>query len=306
MARRRFGSGYAEHLVRVVPALLAVMLAVMLASSLLTAEPQSTPARRIVSLVPAVTETLFAMGAGETVVGVSSYDNYPAKVASLPRVGALVDPDFERILGLRPDLAIVYASAAELVTRLERAGIRVFRYRHGGLADIATMIRGVGTHVGRTREAELLVRRIEADIEEVQRAVAGRRRPSTLLIFTREAGTLRGIYASAGVGFLHDMLIAAGGTDVLADVPRESLQMSVEAVLARAPEVILELHPSGVWTPERLARERAAWATLRSVPAVRSGRIHILADDLLSIPGPRVGAAVRRLADALHPEIARK
>lgn len=283
-------------------AALAIVLAIV--SLTVVVRPQNAPSRRIVSLVPAVTEMLFAMGAGGDVVGVSSYDAFPPEAAALPKVGALVDPDFERILSLRPDLVILYGSQDELVTRLDRVNIPAFRYRHAGLADVLTTVRDVGTRVGRADAAQALARRIESDIEAIRRATARERPPSTLLIFGRENGTLRGIYASAGVGFLHDMLIAAGGRDVLGDVARESLQMSVEVLLARAPEVIVEVHPSGGWTAERLARERAVWAGLPALPAVRTGRIHILSDDRLLIPGPRVAAAVRLLAETLHPAIA--
>jgi iron complex transport system substrate-binding protein len=283
-------------------AVLAVVLAIV--ASTVVVRPQGAPPQRIVSLVPAVTEMLFAMGAGGTVVGVSSYDAFPPEAAALPKVGALVDPDFERILSLRPDLVILYGSQDELVTRLNRVRIPAFRYRHAGLADITATVRDVGARVGRGKAAQALAGTIESDIEAIRRATAGERRPATLLVFSREAGTLRGIYASAGVGFLHDMLIAAGGRDVLGDVARESLQMSVEELLARAPEVIVEVHPSGNWTPERLARERAVWTGLPGLPAVRTGHIHILSDDRLLIPGPRVATAIRLLAETLHPTIA--
>ncbi len=284
----------------------AAVLTVVLATVALTVvvRPQGAPPRRIVSLVPAVTEMLFAMGAGGDVVGVSSYDAFPPEAAALPKVGALIDPDFERILTLRPDLVILYGSQDELVARLDRVHIPAFRYRHAGLADVTATVREVGARIGRAEAAQTLARGIEADIEAIRRATTGERRPATLLIFGREAGTLRGIYASAGVGFLHDMLIVAGGRDVLGDVARESLQMSVEALLARAPEVIVEVRPSGAWTPERLARERGIWAGLPALPAVRTGRIHILSDDRLLIPGPRVATAIRLLAETLHPAIA--
>jgi iron complex transport system substrate-binding protein len=238
------------------------------------------------------------------VVGVSTYDAFPPEVASLPKVGALVDPDFERILALRPDLVVAYGSQDELIARLGRARIAAFPYRHArraGLADITAMIRELGAELGRVDDAARLAGRIEADIETVRQAVARERRPSTMLIFEREAGSLRGIFASAGVGFLHDMLIAAGGRDVFEDVPRESLQVSTEVLLARAPEVIVELQWAGEWTAERVARERAAWAALPAIPAVRTGRIHFLTEPWLSVPGPRVAAAVRLLAETLHP-----
>src|SRR6185295_6525056 len=99
---------------------LASILAIGMASA--AAQPARTPAR-IVSLIPAVTEMLFAIGAGPQVIAVSSFDRYPPEVAKLQRVGALIDPDLERILSLRPDLVVVYASQSDLRTQLDRAKI---------------------------------------------------------------------------------------------------------------------------------------------------------------------------------------
>ena len=96
---------------------------------------------RIVSLVPAVTEMLFAIGAGPGVVAVSSYDTYPPEVTKLPNVGALLDPNVERILSLQPALVIVYGSQTDLKAQLARAGIGVFEYRHGGLAQVTATLR---------------------------------------------------------------------------------------------------------------------------------------------------------------------
>jgi iron complex transport system substrate-binding protein len=122
------------------------------------------------------------------------------------------------------------------------------------------------------------------------------------LVFGREAGTLRNIFVSAGVGFLHDLVETAGGQNAFADVKRESIQVSSEAVLARAPEVIIETHQSD-WDTSATAREQAVRRTLPALPAVRANRIHIVADDRLFIPGPRVVDAARILAGVIHPEV---
>ncbi len=142
--------------------------------------------------------------------------------------------------------------------------------------------------------------RIERDLADIRRSVAGQPRPRTALIFGREPGTLRGIYASGGIGFMHDMLEAAGGEDIFADIPRQNLQATTEMLLARAPDVIIEAYASEGWTPARVARETAVWRGLPSLPAVRSGRVYVLVDDRLSIPGPRVAEAVRLLFATLH------
>ena len=262
---------------------------------------QSAPPGRIISLVPAVTEMLFAIGAGEAVAGVSTYDRFPPEVASRPRVGALVDPDFERMLSLRPDLVIVYGTQDDLIARLERARVPVFRYVHAALADIPQTILRLGERVGRTAEARAVVDRIARDLDAVRTTAASRAtRPRVALIFDREPGTLRGMYASGGVGFLHDLLEVAGATNVFADVKRQSLQLSTELLLARQPEVIVEIFPEANWNDARAERERSVWSALSALPAVRTGRIHLIADDRIAVPGPRVAESARLLAQVLR------
>ncbi len=276
-------------------------LAVVLLGLLIPAR-QTPQQARIVSLVPAVTEMLYAIGAGPDVVGVSSFDRFPPEVLSKPRVGALIDPDVERILSLRPTAVIVYATQRDLIDRLARAGIRTFATQHGGLSSIASTIRSIGALTDRRERADDVARTIERDLDDIRRRVAGRTRPKTALVFGREPGSLRGIYASGGIGFMHDVLELSGGRDVFADVKRENLQVTTELMLARAPEVILEVRPSDGWTADRLAAERAVWRALPSLPAVKAGRVYLLADDRLSSPGPRIAEAARLIARTLHPD----
>jgi iron complex transport system substrate-binding protein len=259
--------------------------------------------RRIVSLVPAVTELLFAIGAGPQVVAVSSFDDFPPEVKALPRVGALLDPDVERILALRADLVMSYGSQTDLQGQLGRANIRVFNYRHAGLAGIFETLDRLGPEVGRRAEAQRLAASLRAHLDRVRAAVSNRRRPKTALIFERDPGTLRGIYVSGGRGFLHEMLEIAGGTNVFADVDREAVQPSSETLLARAPEVIIEIRATGLLSPtDALDQERRVWAPLATIPAVRTNRIHFLNGDYLLVPGPRVGQATETFARTLHPD----
>lgn len=262
--------------------------------------PIAAPSR-VVSLVPAVTEMLFAMGAGDRVVGVSSFDNFPAEARTRPRVGALIDPDLERIFSLKPDLVVLYATQDDLKVQLARAGVPMFEYRHGGLADVAATVRRIGSAVGAAARADDLARLIEQRIEVVRRRVAGRARPRALLVFGRQPFTLRNLYASGGTGFLHDMLVACGADNVFADVARESIQATSETLLVRRPEVIVELHYTRAMTPGDLERERAAWQALPSLPAVKRGQVVLLVGDEFVVPGPRVADAVEKLAAALHP-----
>jgi iron complex transport system substrate-binding protein len=260
-----------------------------------------TPPRRIISLVPNVTEILFAIGAGPQVVAVSNYDVEPPEVRSLPTVGALVDPDTEKIMSLRPDLVITYGSQTELQAQLKRASLPFFDYRHGGLDHIMVTMRELGARTGHVDQAEKVARGLEAAINSVKTRVAGKPRPRTLLVFGREPGSLRNIYASAGRGFLHDMLVVAGGEDVLDDIDKESAQINTEIILTRKPDVILELNAANRLNEADLKAVVDPWMTLSSVPAVRNKRVIILNGPGLTVPGPRVIDGIEKMAKALHP-----
>ncbi len=259
------------------------------------------PARRIVSIVPAVTEMLFAIGAGPQVVAVSSFDNWPPDARSLTRVGALLDPDIERILRLRPDLVIVYGTQSEVETKLTRAGIPTFPYVLGGLDNLMATIRRLGPLVGRAAEADQVANRLQARFDAIRARVAGTRRPRTLLVFGHEPGTLRAIDASGGVGFLSDIVALSGGDNVFGSEKRESVRVGTESILAAAPEVIIDIHYGHTLSPEQIDRDRAAWNTLSAVPAVQMGRVALLVGDQFVVPGPRLADAAEAIADIIHP-----
>jgi iron complex transport system substrate-binding protein len=271
--------------------------------ALQTAAKPATPPQRIISLVPALTEDLFAIGAGPQVVAVSNFDTFPEDVKKLPKVGALLDPDTERILSLRPDLVIVYGSQTDLEAQLARASIRTFSYRHGGISAVLDTIRQLAQTTGHPQQGERVVRDIEARLDAVRARVKGRTRPRTLLVIDRQPGTLRNVYASGGVGFMNDMLDIAGAANVFGDVRRESVQPSTEMILAKAPDVILEVRAAGMIPAATADAERKVWSVLPSLPAVRAGRIHLLAGDQLVVPGPRLAQGIETLAKTLHAEL---
>jgi len=262
---------------------------------------QEHPAR-IISVVPALTETLFAIGAGDAVVGVGTFDKHPPEVATRTHVGGLLDPDMERIFALRPDLVVFYGSQQDQIKQMSRAGIETFTYAHGGIDDTLSVIRRLGTRVGRASEATRLTNAIDTQIANVRARLAGRDRPRVLLVFGRQPGSLGNIYASGGTGFLHDMLEAAAGRNVLADVSRESIQLSSEAILTAAPEVIVELTFDDLMIEDTQVAEIAVWDRLSSVPAVRNKRVHLLLGNQFVQPGPRMGDSIEAIARALHPE----
>jgi iron complex transport system substrate-binding protein len=267
------------------------------------AAPVDRPvAQRVVSLVPAVTEMLFAVGAGSQVVGVSSYDHFPPDVERLPKVGALIDPDTERILSLRPDLVIVYGSQTDAEARFSKAGIRTYSYRHRTTSAVAATfdaITEIGALTGHDAQARDVVTRVSADLEAVRARVAGLPRPRTALVMGREPGTLQGIYVSGGTGFLHEVLDIAGGANAFGDIKGESAQPSTETLLARAPDVILELQAA---SRADIDRSMDVWKKLASIPAVRTSRVHAVIGDFVVVAGPRLARGTEAVARALHPD----
>jgi ABC-type Fe3+-hydroxamate transport system substrate-binding protein len=265
--------------------------------------PEGPAPRRVVSLIPATTEILFTIGAGDRLVAVGTYDRYPPETERLPKVGGLVDPDAERIMALRPDLVIVYSTQSELRRQLDRARIPYYVYEHRALPDIPDTIRTLGRRLGLATAGETAASNLERSLAKVRSAVAGRPRPRTMLVFGRDPGSLRNVYASGGYGFLADLLDVAGGENLFGDVPRQSVQASTEMILARRPDVIIELRYGDGLATAQVPEELRAWDTLTSVPAVKSRRVHVLVGDEFVVPGPRIVLAAESLARTLHPDV---
>ena len=142
---------------------------------------------------------------------------------------------------------------------------------------------------------------MEQALAGVRAAVAGQHRPRTLLVFERDRSSLQNIYASGGYGFLADLLDTAGGDNVFTDLKQQSVQASTEMILARRPEVIIELRYGQSATNLQRAPDLRPWDSLGSVPAVRAKRIHVLTGDQYVVPGPRIVEAARELGKTLHP-----
>ena len=210
------------------------------------------------------------MGAGPRVAAVSSFDQFPPEVERLPRVGALVDPGRRAhpVAAAGPGRRRTPARR-DLLAQLERASIPVYVYRHGSLADITAGMRDLGARIGMAgRGRARRPRQSSAAWRTSARASPGAARPRTLLVIGREPQSLRAINVSGGFGFLHDLLELAGGDNVFGDVKRESMMVATETILARQPEVIIELH----YSEQRVARRRGARARRVEAAAGRARR----------------------------------
>jgi len=260
-----------------------------------TGEPQ-----RIVSTAPSVTETLFALGVGDRVVGVTTFCRYPEEARVRPKIGGYSNPSLEAILALKPDLVV--GDAGTLTKRLAELGVPTLEVRPEDLRSIEDTIRAIARRVGVPDRGEALVARIAAQRAAVVRAVAGRPRPRTLLLLGHSADSLASLYAAGPKSFLGEMLEAAGGENVLADVRTPYPRVSVEEVIGRDPDVILSILSPPADATDAAARARRLWSAYPSLKAVRAGAIRVVADDTIVQPGPRVGEKIAILARALQGE----
>jgi iron complex transport system substrate-binding protein len=253
----------------------------------------SGPFSRVVVLAPSAAETVFALGAGDRVVGVCGQCDYPPEAARLPKVGGYLTPSVESVLGVRPDLVIAVPSPGnrEAVRALERTGVRVLVVQDRRLADLWDSIRAIADALGIPDAGTRLAADLRAQLDAVTARVAGAPRARVLLVVGHSPLIV------AGGGTLQGELVEiAGGTNVAADVGAAWPQVSPELVVARAPDVILD----AAMGTEAGARE--LFAGLTTVPAVANGRIVAIQSDALFRAGPRVPEGAALLAAAIHPD----
>jgi len=275
---------------------------VLLLVALLSAAQARLPTR-IVSTSPSITETLFALGLGDRVVGVSSYCWFPADVATLPKVGTFLKPDVEVIARLRPDLVFVHAGPSATASQLKQLGISTAIVDRGSLTSVFSTIRQIGDAAGVTDRAESLVRTITQRLDRVKQSVADRPAKKVLVIVGRTPGTLTDIIGVGPGSYLHDIATLAGGTNVLASTRMEYPKISMETVISLAPDIIVDVGEMGE-SPESSERRgavtRALWQRETLVKAARDGHVHAVNDQAFVVPGPRIADVAETMAKWFH------
>jgi len=266
--------------------------------------PAQTKPQRIVSTAPSITETLFALGVGDRVVGVSRFCNYPPEVQKLPKVGSYIKPDAEAIARLAPDLVILERSSNELMERLNTLHIAYIEVPHNTLEDIFAEIQLIGKAAGVPDRSAVLIARIKGSLGAIQSKAKAMPSPRVLVIVDRQQGTLNNLIAVGPNNYVNQILEIAGGTNVLAQpgLPQYP-RISLEAVLRENPDVLIDI--SGTQETDAARRESrnatlGLWGQYKDLAAVRSGHVYAGTTDSLVVPGPRTPIAAQRLFDFVH------
>lgn len=250
---------------------------------------------RIVSLAPSITETLYALGLGDLLVGVTPYCNYPPEAQTKPKVG-YSQANIEAIVGLQPDLVLAHREflRTDVLGQLDRLTITTFILDAKTIDDIPSHIQIIGRMLDRTAEADRLAMDVRQRIAETTRKVRALPRPRLLYVLNSQP------LITVGPGsFIHHMIELAGGTNVAAHAKSAYPRLNMEEVLKEDPEIIVFPVGAAEGLPDN---EQQLWQRWTTLSAVKRGRFHRVPADLLNRPGPRIVQGLEALARILHPE----
>ncbi len=257
---------------------------------------------RILSMAPNATEILYALGLGPRLVGVTRFCDYPEEARRLPQAGGYMDPNYEVVLGLQPDLVILLDTHTDVKRQLERLRLRTLSIPYATVADIHASIRLIGDACGAGDAATRMI----AELERRQAAVRSSRQggaetPQRVLVCIGRDLTVRriaGLYIAGRNGFYDELLELVGGENVYRDERVAYPQISAEGVISLNPDVIIDL-VSQVPDGRTEASVRGDWEGLHPVSAVREGRVFVVTGDDALRPGPRYIRFLEQLADLL-------
>ncbi len=252
--------------------------------------------QRIIALTPSLVEILFALGLGDRVVGVGDYVFWPPEAVSKPRIGGLFNPNLERIVSLKPDLAVLLPSERDLAGRLNPLGVEVLVVPDETLAEVEGSFLTLADRCDVPAAGKRLAARWRSEL--APRPLPGP--PLKVMISVgRSAGRLGEVTAAGRGTFYHELLTRLGAVNVFADAPTRYPQVGLEEIVARQPDLILELRPDPL-TPEKKAAVVRDWQALPQIPAVRDGRVVVIAGDYTMLPGPRLPRLYGEMREALE------
>lgn len=268
------------------------------------ASPTTAPAARqaagptVASLVPAASDILLEMGAGDHLVAISNYDPERPETADLPRVGDYRTIDWERLGQLRPDVMIVQYREDKkppgLDERAKSLSLRIVNVWNNRLEDIFTTTQQLGEAAGEPQKAADAIESLRARLDAIRQRVAGRPPVRTLI-----ASDASGLALAGGGTFIDDVLRVAGGVNVVPDGYNSYPTIDREKLIALDPQVVLQLLPDA--SPQVVEKAKQFWASVPQVSAVKNDRVHLLTEPDLLLPGLNVGRIAEQFSLLLHP-----
>jgi iron complex transport system substrate-binding protein len=256
------------------------------------------PGRRVVVMAPGAAEMLDALGLIDRVVGVGDFVDWPVRLRALPKVGAYDAPNAERLLALHADMLITTLNRAGSVrlAQLEKLGIAVVQLELSTYDGVFSALRELGERFGRQQRAAALVGDMRSRLEQVRLRAAGAPKRRVLFVVGRDP-----LYVAGPGSHLDRLIRLAGGENLVPDSRAPYALTSMEVILQRLPQVILDSSDNHPGT--RSGRRLGAWADWPFLPAVRDRRVYVIDPWRLSIPGPRLPEMAELMGKLIHPEV---
>lgn len=264
------------------------------------------PPQRIVSTAPSITEMLYALGLGDRVAGVTTFCNYPPQAAKKPKIGTYLRPDVEMILSLRPDVVLAEKSMIRQAITLPTLRLNVVELDDATITGIVESIRQIGALCGVPERAGKLCSSIQGGLDSVRQRTKGLPRRRVLFVVGRTPGRIEDLIAAGNSSYLNEVMEIAGGENVMADAAIAYAKVSLEEVLVRDPEVIVDMGEMSRTVGVTEAEKRAVvalWKRYPNLTALRRKRVFAVASDIFVVPGPRVIEAAREFGRLIHPEV---
>ncbi|MEW6145662.1 MAG: ABC transporter substrate-binding protein [Thermodesulfobacteriota bacterium] len=280
--------------------LLRFIIPAVLAASFQSAHSGEGP-ERIVSLSPNLTHIIYALGELDRVVGVTLYSDFPPQASELPNVGGWINPNYEAILALRPDLVILMKDQDTIFgAKLRELGLKTLvTDSNDSVSDIMKTILYLGDVLGKEAEARKIVSDMESALDKIGRRTEGAPKKKVLLVVGRNPGTLEDIYVIGRNNYINELIGIAGGVNAVENT-RLSIKITKEAILTLDPDVIIEINH------EKLDKEKeilGTWSTLSQSRAVKDGEVYILPSTVVLHPSQTIVEGTQVLTEVLHPEL---
>lgn len=258
----------------------------------------SQPPQRIVSHVPSATEILFAIGAGDKVVGVSSYDDYPPEAKTKTSIGDYYNPSIEKIASVNPDLVVTDGSSKN-ISQLDSLGIKYITLSPTTIDGIMNDITLMGKVTGNQTKADSVVKDMKAQITAVTDKTKGAAKPKVFYMF--DVSDLNNPWTAGPGSFIDSMITMSGGTNIAGNATSPYVKYSIEQIVAANPDIIIVATRMGsaIITPEQL-KANPVWGKL---PAIAQGKIFTINGDLVNRSGPRIVQGLQAVAAIIHPEL---
>ena len=252
---------------------------------------------RIISTAPSVTQMIYALQMQDNLVGVTSYCDYPPEARNKPQIGSFAAPSVEAILARRPHLVVILGDRQDLETQFDDLGLPVLMLNVHDLESVLASIQILADRLGVSERGIRLVGELTAEVNAHRKRASDRPRRRVLVLVGRNPGGVTDLYAVGARSYLADLVEAAGGESIFADSPILYPKVSIEEILVRDPEIILDLSQMGDEpSSPNLEVIRRLWKEFSTLQAVRNDRVFVLVEDVFLVPGPRMGEALNRLS----------